>query len=295
MNNYLMYIGKQFTCLLNSCKILFVRKICDFILEGLTKFHVKDLAKTANSFTNNDGIKFPLLVFKKDVEDKSIKNFIINFFIGTKQYCSDSIHMNRFNEKEMPLMKELYFIILDKNKEEEKNNFIISINDMTKIIFESNKNELIDSNESIEIQEGEESEINESDNEVSEINDNYLNKYDNQIINESITINQISKNDLLKIFKKEIEYNKKGIQDIANKINQEINSSHFYQFWVNSFKKQQYKSSEKYKMFIIVDYIPSLTKIKEILIQLLPNYQIKFFSEDLSKFTEKVSSFIRNY
>ena len=291
MNNYIMHISKQFTCLFNSCKILFVRKICDFILEGLIQFHMKDLAKTADSFTNNDGFDFHLLVFKKNVKNKFIKNLIIDFLMEKKQYCSDAIHMNGLAEKEIPFMKELYFIILDKNEEQENNNFYISISDMTKIIFESNNKELIDSNEKQE----EQSEINESDDEGSKLSDNYLNKNNNQIVDEGITINQICTDDLLKILKKELNNNKKGIENIVNKMNQEINSTHFYQFWLDSFENQNYKSSMEYEKFIRKNYIPSLTKMKEILVQLLPNYQIKFFSEDPTKFTGKVVSFIRNY
>ena len=39
INVYVMYLGTQFNTLFNSCKVLFVRKICDFLLEGLIDMH----------------------------------------------------------------------------------------------------------------------------------------------------------------------------------------------------------------------------------------------------------------
>ena len=303
LNNYVMHIGNKFICLFNTCKILFVRKICDFILEGLIQEHGRELAKTLDTFTNNNGINFRLIVFKENTEDNYINNLIIDFLMETKQNCSQEIHMCKIDQNKIPLMKELFYIIMNKNKENKKesdNDFNINIYEMVNIILDTNqqKNELSELNE---IQEEEESEIiepNDEENEISELNNNYLNKTDEQIIEDvikNIENNNTSNDDLLKILKEEIKNNRKRIQVIADKINQEINSSYFYQFWIDSFDKEEYKKSEEYKIFINKNLIPSLTEMKNKLIQLLPNYKINFFSEDPSKFTEKVRKTIIKY
>ena len=45
VNAYVMNLGTQFFTLFNSCKVLFVRKIFDFLLEGLIDKHKNSFQK----------------------------------------------------------------------------------------------------------------------------------------------------------------------------------------------------------------------------------------------------------
>ena len=107
-----MCLGTQFNHLFNSCKVLFLRKICDFILEGLINKYKPSIALTAYNFTNNAGNKFPLMVFHEDVEgfSKLYLNTIIDYLMETKQNCSSI--MNRLDDISIPIMKEVFYIFL---------------------------------------------------------------------------------------------------------------------------------------------------------------------------------------
>ncbi len=46
IKEYLMSLGTQWNSLYNSCKVLFIRKTCDFILEGIITNYSNSIALT---------------------------------------------------------------------------------------------------------------------------------------------------------------------------------------------------------------------------------------------------------
>ena len=67
MNKYIMKLGIGFNSLYNSCKVLYIRKICDFILEGLINKYQNSMVLTRYNFQNEIGTIFPLIVLKNDL------------------------------------------------------------------------------------------------------------------------------------------------------------------------------------------------------------------------------------
>ena len=63
-------------------------------------------------------------------------------------------------------------------------------------------------------------------------------------------INNIQINDFRKMLIEKRKNKEKGIKDIALKNKKIINSSFFYNIWIKSITKKEYKSSKNYKIFI---------------------------------------------
>ena len=297
VKEYILSKGITFDSLYNSCKVMFVRKICDFILDGLIRNYKLYLVKTKDIFKNNNGITFNLIVFRKDVPDKYAKNLLIDYIMEIKQQCSLIIHMNNFNEINIPIMKELFYIIMnDGESKDDNNNFNLNIKQMTNIIFECNdekEEKLIKSDETnVEVINTEiHDEIDQLDDE-----DSYLNKDDNEIVETAINkTSNIKKEDLIEILKEEVRTNKKGIKEINNQKSQTITPSYFYNLWIKSFQTETYKKSRKYKNFIKEKYILSSREMNNMVLQLLPNYEINFFDNDPSQFTKRIKNFIEKY
>ena len=303
INKYVMCLGTQFNHLFNSCKVLFLRKICDFILEGLINKYNPSIALTAYNFTNNAGNKFPLMVFHEDVEgfSKLYLNTIIDYLMETKQNCSSIVHMNRLDDISIPIMKEVFYILLNKSKNEENSKtFNLDIQDMTDIILGNPEQEKGDKlNEtSMKIEEmDEEEELDDSNNEGSEISDKDNSSNDDEKIQKLMSDknSDININDLKNTLKEKIKNKEKGIKDIAIKVNQIISPSYFYKLWKNSFVKEKYKNSKRYKIFIQISYIKSQKEMILTLKKLLSKYNINFFDEDPSKFSQNIIYTISGY
>ena len=298
VKEYILSKGITFDSLYNSCKVMFVRKICDFILDGLIRNYKLYLVKTKDIFKNNNGITFNLIVFRKDVPDKYAKNLLIDYIMEIKQQCSLIIHMNNFDEINIPIMKELFYIIMNdgESKDDNNNNFNLNIKQMTNIILECNnekEEKLIKSDETnVEVINTEiHDEIEQLDDE-----DSYLNKDDNEIVETAINkTSNFKKEDLIEILKEEVRTNKKGIKEINNQKSQTITPSYFYNLWIKSFQTENYKKSRKYKNFIKEKYILSSREMNNMIVQLLPNYEINFFDNDPSQFTKRIKNFIEKY
>ena len=142
INKYLMHVGDQFNSLFNSCKVLYIRKICDFILDGLINNYMNSIALTKIKFINNRGVQFPIIVFKKNIGiyQKYYLNLIIDYLMETKQNCSAIVHMDVEDKISKPIMKELFYILLNRDKvgTNKDNEFSLEIKEMTDIILENN-------------------------------------------------------------------------------------------------------------------------------------------------------------
>ena len=196
MKDYLLKLGRQFNELLNCCKIMFARKICNFILDGIIRKYLRSLALTKYVFTNVRGNKFKLIVFKNSIqgESKYHLNLIIDFLMETKQDTSGKIHIN---DIDFPSLKEIFFILFDKDpiKSEIEGNdenisddvhFQINIQEMVDFIFKkkNKKNLAFEENKEKNVEEEEEEEsieLNSQSNDDAELMDydKYINKYPN--------------------------------------------------------------------------------------------------------------------
>ena len=307
MNKYLIKLGTGFNSLFNSRKVLYIRKVCDFILDGLINKYQNSMALTRYNFQNDVGTIFPLIVFKNDLHkiSKYHLNLLIDYLMETKQNCSAIVHMNRIDDKAiLPIMKEVFYVLLNKSPKN-SNGFSLDIVDKTGILLEDNQandEEITDleekSNEESEEEreegeeEGEEGEeeINQSDNEANKISDeNSSCESEDEQIKKLLSgkINNIQINDLKRMLIEKRKDKEKGIKDIAFKNKQIINSSFFYNLWIKSFTKEEYKSSKNYKIFIQKNYIIPPKDMINMINRLLSKYKIIFFDEDPSKFLKK--------
>ena len=112
-----MKLGIGFNSLYNSCKVLYIRKICDFILEGLINKYQNSMVLTRYNFQNEIGTIFPLIVLKNDLHkiSKYYLNLLIDYLMETKQNCCTIANMNRINDKAiLPNIKEVFYIPLNK-------------------------------------------------------------------------------------------------------------------------------------------------------------------------------------
>ena len=91
--------------------------------------------------------------------------------------------------------------------------------------------------------------------------------------------NNISIKVLREALEKKILNNQEGIIKLDLQYNEIINESYFYNLWVKSFEKEDYKKSEEYEIFMKKEYIQSPIEMKNILITLLPDYKINIFSD----------------
>ena len=310
IKEYLMSLGTQWNSLYNSCKVLFIRKTCDFILEGIITNYSNSIALTKKRFKNNRGIEFPLMVFINDINgiNKFSLNLIADFLMETKQNCSSIIHLNSKDKISEPIMKELFFILLDVSNDKKNNEYNLEISDMANILFDNNSNEVNyeeegeGEGEEEEEEEGEgeeegEEEINESNDELSE------NKDDGNDSEEDTIIQLLSDNnhydieitDLKNILKDKVNSNKIGIKEISIKNKEIINSSHFYRLWLKSFQKEKFKKTKDYKSFIDTNVMKSEKDMNGLLVQLLPKYKVNFFDNDPQKFTKKIQNKISKY
>ena len=298
VNEYIMNIGCKFTCLFNSCKVLYIWKICDFILEGLINNYESSVALTTTTFINNRNVSFKLIVFTKDIKkiSKYVLNLIVDFLMETKQNCSSIVHMNKSDNISKPLMKELFYILLNKAQQNNNNEFNLEIQEMANVLLDNN---VVANDDNIEEELNSESnEGNEEEMDESEIIEKNNNQSDDEMIKKIMSEennNDIKINDLWKILKEKIRNNDKGIKDIAIKVNQIINPSYFYNLWKNSFKTERYKKLKKYKSFIKESHIKTAKEMNNILVKLLPNYEVNFFDEDPSRFSKKIKNEIASY
>ena len=297
IKEYLMSLGTQWNSLYNSCKVLFIRKTCDFILEGIISNYSNSIALTKKRFKNNRGIEFPLMVFINDINgiNKFSLNLIADFLMETKQNCSSIMHLNSKDKISEPIMKELFFILLDVSNDKKNNEYNLEISDKANILFDNNSNEVNYEEEGEE--EGEGEEINESNDELSE------NKDDGNDSEEDTIIQLLSDNnhydieitDLKNILKDKVNSNKIGIKEISIKNKEIINSSHFYRLWLKSFQKEKFKKTKDYKSFIDTNVMKSEKDMNGLLVQLLPKYKVNFFDNDPQKFTKKIQNKISKY
>jgi len=115
IEKYVLKLWLKFNKLIDSFKVFYTRKICNFILDGIVNSYGKSLALTKYDLyieSNN----FKLIVFKKkmlNIFPKYYLNLIIDFLIETKQNTSNIIFIHK---DDIPIMKGISFIFLINQK-----------------------------------------------------------------------------------------------------------------------------------------------------------------------------------
>ena len=315
IEEYVLKLGLKFNKLINSFKVLYTRKICNFILDGIINRYGKFLALTTYDFYTERN-NFKLIVFKKNVNhiSKYYLNLIIDFLMETKQNTSNIIHIHK---DDIPIMKEIFFLLFNKEKninENENYQLDINIQEMADFILSDSNIENEKQEETSEKQEEQSEENEEPKNEGIKAKNEHINR-NNYIDNEFYYFeNYIKKNKhtkelilnknnndnisikfLSQVLEKKVKKNKKGIKNFFLKEDSGFNQSYFYNLWIESFEKEEYKRTEEYETFIKTEFIQSSIKMKELIIEILPDYQIKLFSDDTSKFTKRIKEEISGY
>ena len=195
-------------------------------------------------------------------------NLIVDFLMETKQNCSSIVHMNKSDNISKPLMKELFYILLNKAQQNNNNEFNLEIQEMANVLLDNN---VVANDDNIEEELNSESnEGNEEEMDESEIIEKNNNQSDDEMIKKIMSEennNDIKINDLWKILKEKIR----------------------------TFKTERYKKLKKYKSFIKESHIKTAKEMNNILVKLLPNYEVNFFDEDPSRFSKKIKNEIASY
>ena len=317
MNKTINNINMKLNCVINAFKVLYYRKIANFILDGLVNKYSKSLGVTKSKFFNQRS-KFNLIIAIKDIKKINIYqiNLIIDFLMHVKEKASSIIHINEktFIQKKI---FNMYIKNIRKKKYDSKNpeDEIIKIEEMVDTLFKKpeyieeiiNLNEDDDNIEQIEsiIKNEKEKIIEENNNNddnidikpsgSSTLNSEYdINKL-KRILNgkENIKANLLA---LLETLHKKIILNEQKVkEDFIEFGIEEINSEYFYNSWIESFEKEKYKKSKNYTDFIKKDKILSLKNIGDNILKLLKGYKINVYVDDPGNFDKNLVNVIKSY
>ena len=312
INRYVVSSRSEINCLINSFKVLFIRKICNYILDNIYIKYKDSLAFTEREFVNSENSVFNAIVAKDDIAgiNKYKINLLLDFLIETKRKCSRIIHIN---EDDVPVIKEIFFSILDKGKIVKENEFILNIQDMTYVLFNDNviKNEKSSNkynkvisflnnylnNEGEDLTE--ESLIQEENIAEDSLNgqdkeEDYFKKIKKVISGEK---NNIDIKELLEILKEKLYANQIEIDEHSIASNEIMNANYFYNSWKNSFINEDYKKTNGFKKFVNISNITSMDEMKNQIIILLPNFKINFFSEEpkFKEHSKNIQTYISGY
>ena len=307
------YIHKNMRLLLNSYKVLYMRKLANLLLEEIylnyNDYLIKETINKKNIIAVHPDIK----------EVNQIPSYNINMLIDFLRFiwekCSSAIHIN---DENFPLQKEIFYEYLSpKIKISDKNVKTVEpmeIYDIIGIIFEikkektynPDKKEIKDSHlireikktikmntkeSNIKINNDEEEiftislsksrEINESDDKT---NENEITKIFQNNLKEIDVSSKIKK--LIQLIKTNQE-GKKSIQDnIA-----EINGEYLYKLWKNSFGTLDYKKKARYKKYIPENYNKiSLEKMGLLVCKLLKGIKITLFINDPTNIDKNIAT-----
>ena len=263
-------INKNMRLLLNSYKVLFIRKLANLLLSEIYSNYSESLIKVTISKKN-------IVVVKPDINKISeIPSYQIHLLIDFLRFiwekCSSGIHINDDN---FPLQKEIFYEYLKTiKKNSNKNKKTVEpmeINDIIGLIFErkNGKNYNPDENNieeshlikeiknKIKLNTKESNiKINNDKDEIFTISLSQPEKIDES--NDKINENEIKK--IIQENMKEIDISSK-IEKLIGliKINQEwkknnkdnieeINGEYLYKLWINSFQNLKYKRNKQYKI-----------------------------------------------
>jgi len=312
-NNNFSYMNNRLELILNSYKIIYMRKLSNLLLEQIYKKYSANLAKVKVSYGKIRKIIIVVLVpikHPKKIDSYQV-NLLIEYFRFIWDKSSSIIHVN---DKDFPYQKEIFHEYLKgtikTNKDKNINNNSISVGNLVTILFESNDEMKYNLNNNKNKNHTEENKLSNLIEEIlpdkkSNSNDDseffFLNSKENgkfiylsdteesKESNYDIDENEVKKyiennckefdfsSHLSKLIKL-IKLNKDN-KNYGNTITQ-INAEMFYKLWKNSFQTENIKKKDNYVKYIKLDKIQSLKKMGNLLCELLDGINVDVFVDD---------------
>ena len=299
------YLNRNLKMILNSYKIIYMRKFANLSLNEIYKKYKKYLG------IGKIG-KYNIIAFyekKYNIDGFNIHhlNLLIDFLRFIWDTCSDIIHLN---DKNFPLQKEIFCEYMGAYSGKKINNIKgnLGMNELIGIIFENNeiktnktnKNETKNNNIIIAIKniinkkfEEEHSSLHSSDLDFekenlvielsdSEESDETFYEYDENEIKNIIlkdTKNISIKSQIIKLIHL-INKNAESIKLIVDENEEIINGEYLYKLWIKSFDSEIYKQSEKYKKYFDKTEIITFKKMGKMLCKIFDGKKFNIFIED---------------
>ena len=273
-------INKKVKLIMNSYKILYMRKLANLLLQKIYKKYSNCLGKTYIEYGNKkekkkvDVIAVLPNIKKLDTVESYNINLLIDFLRFVWKKCSTGIHIN---DENFPFQKEILYEYLNpvkkiNNKKIVNNNLekSMKIKEIINLIFEEN-NERDENSENIKILESDlvkeiknkikeglimnktEENINKINFEEkdiltissSESDDDFGENEIKNIIQKSV--NEVDLSLIIKKLFKLIKANQKNNNNINDNII-DINGEYLYKLWKRTFINEEYKK-EEYKKY----------------------------------------------
>ena len=312
-NNNFSYINNRLELILNSYKIIYMRKLSNLLLEQIYKKYSANLAKVKVSYGK---IRKTIIVVLDPIKHpKKFDSYQVNLLIEYLRFIWDkSSSIIHVNDKDFPYQKEIFHEYLKgtikTNKDKNINNNSISVGNLVTILFESNDEMKYNLNNNKNKNHTEENKLSNLIEEMlpdkkSNSNDDseffFLNKKENgkfiylseteesKESNYDIDENEVKKyiennckefdfsSHLSKLIKL-IKLNKDN-KNFGNVITQ-INAEMFYKLWKNSFQTENIKKKDNYVKYIKLDKIQSLKEMGNLLCELLDGINVDVFVDD---------------
>ena len=312
-NNNFSYMNNRLELILNSYKIIYMRKLSNLLLEQIYKKYSANLAKVKVSYGK---IRKTIIVVLDPIKHpKKFDSYQVNLLIEYLRFIWDkSSSIIHVNDKDFPYQKEIFHEYLKgtikTNKDKNINNNSISVGNLVTILFESNDEMKYNLNNNKNKNHTEENKLSNLIEEMlpdkkSNSNDDseffFLNSKENgkfiylseteesKESNYDIDENEVKKyiennckefdfsSQLSKLIKL-IKLNKDN-KNYDNAITQ-INAEMFYKLWKNSFQTENIKKKDNYVKYIKLDKIQSLKEMGNLLCELLDGINVDVFVDD---------------
>ena len=306
-------INKNMRLLLNSYKVLFIRKLANLLLDEIYSNYSEFLIKVGIRQKTIIAVN-PKISGIGEIPCYQI-NLLIDFLRFIWEKCSSAIHIN---DENFPLQKEIFYEYLRTIKKTsdkiEKTVEPMEINDIIGLIFEKknentsnpDKNDMEDSHLIKEIKnkikfntpKSNNIKMNNDEDDIftislpkpgkidesnDKINENEIKKIIQENIKEIDISSKIAK--LIGLIKMNQE-EKKNIKDNI----EEINGKYLYNLWKNSFINLKYKKNKEYIKYNPKDKIMSLEQMGLLVCNLLKGITITLFVHDPTNIDKNIEA-----
>ena len=300
------YIIKNQILLLNTYKMLFMRKLANLLLVKIYNKYSNILGK---GYIDKRTI-IAISTNKKKLGGVDVDqiNLVIDFLRFVWDKCSNIIHIN---DESFPLQKEIFFECLKPSKnisdKNIKNKKFLEVNEIIGLIFDTDNEEnnkkvthqLEDNNlvkaiknyiykkKDEDTSELKSSDLNfEKENLIIELSDSeeafeaykgYDESEIKKIINKDSQIFNIDTQieNLLKLISK----NADGIRFMGDEY-EKVNGKYFYELWLDTFNTETYKRELYYKKYFKYNKIGTLDAMAKLICKILKRKHFNLFTND---------------
>ena len=308
------YIIKNQILLLNTYKMLFMRKLANLLLVKIYNKYSNILGK---GYIDKRTI-IAISTNKKKLGGVDVDqiNLVIDFLRFVWDKCSNIIHIN---DESFPLQKEIFFECLKPSKnisdKNIKNKKFLEVNEIIGLIFDTDNEEnnkkvthqLEDNNlvkaiknyiykkKDEDTSELKSSDLNfEKENLIIELSDSeeafeaykgYDESEIKKIINKDSQIFNIDTQieNLLKLISK----NADGIRFMGDEY-EKVNGKYFYELWLDTFNTETYKRELYYKKYFKYNKIGTLDAMAKLICKILKRKHFNLFTNDPQRIIKKI-------